>query len=189
MATKLAWTDFSTEGNTRYEPKRKNNWYVSFSNIPGGGTIETVQVKSTGLPGGSFSEIEMKYMNSKYFFPGIWTWDTIEMTLRDFVGRNTTQTIYNWFKHAYNPENGGLNYTSNVKKTITIHVLDTNGNELDKWHLVGAWLQSAKWGEATYDDEQPRELSITIRYDYAMHDAIDVTTDQTSATPVATVTE
>jgi len=38
---------------------------------PGSNTIEAVEIKSTGLPGGEFSEIEIKYMNSKYYFPGV----------------------------------------------------------------------------------------------------------------------
>lgn len=165
---KLAWTHFNLTTNGTYEPKRKNNWYATIQTA-NGELLETIQIKSTGLPGGSFSEVEMKYMNSKYYFPGIWTWDTVEMTLRDFIGKNTTQSIYEWFLYTYNPKKGGLNYGVNVKKTINIYLLDTNGIKTDEWTLHGAWLQAAKWGEATYDDEQPREITVTIRYDYATH--------------------
>ena len=90
---KLAHIEFAKNLDGRWQPKRKNNWYVQLE-TPGQKTINTVAIKSTGLPGGSFTEVTIDYMNSKYYFPGKWEWNTIQMTMRDFVGESTAQAIY-----------------------------------------------------------------------------------------------
>lgn len=164
----LSHQQFVTDSNGAYQPKRKNNWYMELT-PPGTNTIEAVEIKSAGLPGGEFSEIEIKYMNSKYFFPGIWTWDTIEVTLRDFVGSNhsTTEKLYNWFLNNYNPINGSQNMGNQIKSEISINLLSPRGEVIETWTLKGAWLKGAKWGDVSYDEDGPRELTVTIRYDYA----------------------
>jgi len=164
----LSHQKFVVDNVGEYQPKRKNNWYMQIT-PPGSTTIQAVEIKSAGLPGGEFSEIEIKYMNSKYYFPGIWTWDTIEVTLRDFVGSrySTTEKLYNWFLNNYDPQTGGQNMGTQIKTPISIKLLSPRGELIETWTLNGAWLKAAKWGDVSYEEDGPRELTVTIRYDYA----------------------
>jgi hypothetical protein len=166
---KLHHTPFASDQIGQWQPKRKNQWYVELQ-PPAGNALESIMVKSAGLPGGSFTEIAIDYMNSKYYFPGKWEWETIQMTLRDFVGNSATQKLYDWFLHIYNPETGGQNMGGEIKRNVSIKLLDPRGNLVETWTLVGAWPSAMNWGEGglAYDDDGERELSVTFRFDYAV---------------------
>lgn len=165
---KLNHTGFAVEGTGAYQPKRKNQWYVEL-NVWNSTVIDSLLIKSTGLPAGSFTEVTVDYINNKYYFPGKWEWDTIQMTLRDLVGNSSTQKLYDWFLHIFNPETGGQQMGGELKKNVAIKLLDPRGNLLETWTLVGAWPQAINWGEGglAHDDDAERELSVTFRYDYA----------------------
>jgi hypothetical protein len=162
---KLAHIEFAKNLDGRWQPKRKNNWYVQLE-TPGQKTINTVAIKSTGLPGGSFTEVTIDYMNSKYYFPGKWEWNTIQMTMRDFVGESTAQAIYDWHRHIFNPETGAQNMGGDVKRSISLNMTDPRGNVIETWELVGAWPQAVEWGDVAYDDDGEREITVTWRYDF-----------------------
>ncbi len=134
---KLAHTAFTNDQTGEWQPKRKNQWYVELQPL-GSNSIESMAVKATGLPGGSFTEVTIDYLNSKYYFPGKWEWETVQMTLRDFVGHSTTQKLYDWFMGIYNPQTGGQNMGDRVKRNVAIKLLDPRGNLVETWTLVGA---------------------------------------------------
>jgi hypothetical protein len=160
----LKWDSFIVDGN--YQPKRKNQWYIQFDT---GLAIETAMLKSSGLPSGSFGVIEVDYINQKHYFPGKWSWDEIEMSLRDFVGHSTAQVIYNWWRsNMYNPETGVQAYGNIVKKSVDIFLMAPDGNVIETWTLMGAFPIKVDWGDdLDYKEEGERTLNITWRYDRA----------------------
>lgn len=148
-----------------YQPKRKNQWYISFETDFG---IQSFALKTTGLPGGEFAEITVDYINNKYYFPGKWTWNEIEVTLRDFIGVDTAGALYKWFRTCFNPQTGEQALAAGMKQTITIHLLDPQGNEIEQWSLVGAWPKKFNWGDGMdYSSDEIRELTMGFRYDHA----------------------
>jgi hypothetical protein len=167
----LNWDNFLCREDGVYQPKRKDQWYVEFAGPEG---IQKAALKSTGLPGGSFNNIEVDFINLKYNFPGKWTWDTVEMTLRDFVGQNTTALIYNWWRSSvFNPQTGKQAYGNILKTDITIILLSPAGEEIEKWTLVAAYPEAVKYGDVDYSDDGERELNVTWRYDRAEHASLD----------------
>jgi len=163
---RLTNISISNDSTGIYQPKRKNQWYVEIA-PPNSTNFTTFAIKSTGLPGGTFNEVVIDYMNSKFYFPGKWEWETISMTLRDFIGENSSQKLYDWFTSQFSPEKGGQAMGGEVKSNIIISLLDPRGSVIERWTLMGAFLKEAKWGDLDYSDDGERELTITIRYDYA----------------------
>ena len=42
------------------------------------------------------------------------------------------------------------------------------GDVVEEWELKGAYIKSADFGELSFEDITPVEISLTLRYDYAI---------------------
>jgi len=152
-------------------PKRKNLWYVEF---PVEHEIKKFALKTTGLPGGEFAEITVDYINNKFYFPGKWTWNEVEMSFNDYFGSNVSQELYKWFKASFNPSTGEQPMAEGLKKTISIITLGPDGEEIEKWHLKGAWPKKFEWGDGLdYSSDDPRTMTVSFRYDYAEFESLN----------------
>jgi len=167
-------------GTGKFQPKRKNQWVMEFPTDTG---IESIDIKTTGLPGGAFGETVLDYINQKYYFAGKWEWETIPITLWDYIGDSTSKKLYDWYLSNYNPATGKQAYGSNVKKNINIVLLDPEGSELERWVLKGAWPQSFKWGELDYSDAELRTLELVLRYDRPELEVSEVSDDARTESP------
>ena len=169
----LVWDNFMSITDGVYQPKRKNQWYIRFAGL---NRIETAMLKTSGLPSGSFGVIEVDYINQKYYFPGKWSWDEIEMSLRDFTGKSTAQAIYDWWKaNMYNPDTGKQGYGNVVKKSVEIILMSPAGEDLEKWILTGAFPIKVDWGDdLDYKEEGERTLNVTWRYDRAELEPMEI---------------
>ena len=59
-------------------------------------------------------------------------------------------------------------YSDFYKKDITFNVLGPVGDIIEEWTLKGAFIQSANFGDMSFEDSAPVEISLTLRYDYAI---------------------
>ena len=51
---------------------------------------------------------------------------------------------------------------------VNITQLDANGEEIEKWTMHNAFVTDVKFGDLAYGDDELTELSLTLRYDWAM---------------------
>ena len=42
------------------------------------------------------------------------------------------------------------------------------GDVVEEWELKGEYIQSANFGDMAFDSSDPVEISLTLRYDYAI---------------------
>ena len=42
------------------------------------------------------------------------------------------------------------------------------GDIVEEWTLKGAWCQAVNFGDVTFEDSTPVEISVTLRYDFAI---------------------
>ena len=60
-----------------------------------------------------------------------------------------------------NPKSGELiNHTFNLVGPV--------GDVVEEWELVGAYIQTANFGDLSFEDSTPVEITCTLRYDYAV---------------------
>lgn len=50
---------------------------------------------------------------------------------------------------------------------IEIQQLDSNGQVIEVWKLNNAWIKEVNFGELDYTSEDPVEISLKLRYDWA----------------------
>jgi hypothetical protein len=56
-----------------------------------------------------------------------------------------------------------------LKQNVLIQMLTPNGEVNEKWTLVNPIIRSIKFGDLTYDSDDPVEYQIEIAYDYALY--------------------
>ena len=147
---------------TPFEPKLKNRFVMSIDGIP------AYLIKTAARPSITFEEVELNHMNVKRFVKGKGTWDTIEITLYDPVVPSAAQAIMEWIRLSHESVTGRDGYSDFYKKDIQFQVLGPVGDVVEQWTLKGAWIQPATFNDLDFSSSDPVEISLTLRYDYAI---------------------
>ena len=147
---------------TPFEPKLKNRFVMSIDGIPG------YLIKTANRPSITFEEVELNHMNVKRFVKGKGTWETLEFTMYDPVVPSGAQSIMEWVRLHHESVTGRDGYSDFYKKDIDIQVLGPVGDIVETWKLKGAWIQAANFNDLDFSSSDPVEISVTLRYDYAI---------------------
>ena len=154
------------------DPKRQYRFKVDIG-ISG---VKPYVVKKVDKPSYAITEAEHKYLNHTYYYPGRVTWNAITMTLvdpggGDDVARSLTKLIQD---SGYNPQNASTSQQTMSKKSavanlgsVVITQLDANGNPLETWTLINAWINDVKYGDLAYDGDELTEVTLSFKYDWA----------------------
>jgi hypothetical protein len=134
----------------------------------------TKQVVSTGRPTVNFEEIDIPIYNSRAYLAGRHAWEPIELVLREDVNGRVQKLVgeqlqkqFDFFEQS--SAASGIDY----KFTTRIEILDGgNGantpNILETYELYGCFVQNANYGEVAYANNEPVQVTLSIRYDNAI---------------------
>ena len=147
---------------TPFEPKLKNRYVMSIDGIP------SYLIKTAARPSISFEEVEPNHMNVKRYVKGKATWETIEITLYDPVVPSGAQAVMEWVRLHHESVTGRDGYSDFYKKDIDIQVLGPVGDVVEQWKLKGAFITAANFNDLDFSSSDPSEISVTLRYDYAI---------------------
>jgi hypothetical protein len=146
--------------------------------------IPTYTIKTTDRPQISVGEAKHEFFVHDFYFPGRVTWNELSITLIDPIDVNTSKKLLDFIKSSgyvtpsdFSETPGDVNYN---KKTlskrafvstvgqITIQTLDSDGNVIETWELKNPWIKSVNYNNMGYGDEGLVELSLGLRYDWAV---------------------
>ena len=96
------------------------------------------------------------------------TFNTIQVTLHDPIAPSGAQQIMEWVRLHYESVSGRSGYADFYKRDIQLKLLDPIGTVIELWDIKGAFITEANFGELTYEDAAPAELSLTLRFDNAV---------------------
>ena len=147
---------------TPFEPKLKNRYVMAIDGIP------AYLIKTANRPSISFEEVELNHMNVKRYVKGKASWETIEVTLCDPIVPSAAQAVMEWVRLSHESVTGRDGYSDFYKKDVNIKVLGPVGDVVEQWTLKGAWIQSANFNDLDFASSDPVEISVTLRYDYAI---------------------
>ena len=147
---------------TDFEPKLKNRFIM---NIDG---INAYLIKTMSRPTLESEEVELAHMNTTRYVKGKSKWSTIDITLYDPIVPSAAQQVIEWVRLHHESVTGRDGYSDFYKKDITFNLLDPVGAVVEEWELKGAYIQSANFGDLAFDSSDPVEISLTLRYDYAI---------------------
>ena len=162
------WTDA-----TNKDPKRQYRFLVTMGNMPNGATWYAKTVKKPEI---TITNVEHNFLNHKFYYPGRAEWAEVTITLVDPVSpdaaANTAAIIRN---SGYTPPMNVNDVTTMSKQravaalgTVVISQIDSEGNALETWTLWNPFIISATFGDLDYSGDDLTEISIGIRYDWAI---------------------
>lgn len=130
--------------------------------------------KSVTQPSPDVSMSEHQLINHKIKYPGIVTWNDIEITMvdpdKDFaVGfKQLNKLIGSGYYPT--PSDGSVD---GIKKNmfpgedIIITKLDAGGKTVETWKLINPFIKSIKYGDLSYSEDELLDIVITVAYDSA----------------------
>ena len=147
---------------TPFEPKLKNRYIMSIDGIP------AYLIKTANRPSITFEEVELNHMNVKRYVKGKATWETVAFSLYDPVVPSAAQSVMEWVRLSHESVTGRDGYSDFYKKDVDVQVLGPVGDIVEQWKLKGSWIQSANFNDLDFASNDPVDIEVTLRYDYAI---------------------
>ena len=149
-------------------PKRQYRWLMNIGGIP------QWIIKKVNKPSFSINEAKHSYLNHTFYYPGRVEYEKSSITLVDPVSPDATAIMMKLLEASgYSIPNTG-NVTQTISKknatsalgNVTISQLGAEGEAVDQFTFINAWLSSAKFGDLDYESDNLIALQIEIRYDF-----------------------
>ena len=147
---------------TPFEPKVKHRFIMYIEGVP------AYLIKAAARPQITFEEIALDHINVKRYVKGKGDWQTLSVTLYDAIVPSGAQAVMEWVRLHKESVTGRDGYSDFYKKDVTINVLGPVGDKVEEWTLKGAWIQEANFGEMAWETNEPMDITLTLRYDYAI---------------------
>ena len=147
---------------TPFEPKIKNRFIMYVEGVP------AYLIKAAARPQITFEEIALDHINVKRYVKGKGDWQTLDITLYDPIVPSGAQAVMEWVRLHKESVTGRDGYSDFYKKDVTINVLGPVGDKVEEWTLKGAWIKDANFGELAWESNDPADIVLTLRYDYAI---------------------
>ena len=161
-------------------PKLKYRFRVVFENfgVSTPRTELTKQIMTAQRPTVSFEEIKIPIYNSTLKLAGKYTWNDVEIALRDDAGGNVQKLVgeqlqkqLDFYEQA--SAAAGIDY----KFTTKIQILDGGNGAaqpvvLETWELYGCYIKQANYNNLDYSSNEPVQVTMSVTYDNALQTPI-----------------
>jgi hypothetical protein len=144
-----------------WEPKKKHQFIMVIQGIP------AYLIKTSAKPEIDNGEVTLDHINVQRYVKGKSKWNALDITLYDPIVPSAAQAVMEWVRLHHESATGRDGYSSFYKKEIRLRQLSPLGEIIEEWILNGAYIQSAKFGDVDWSAEDPVEISMTLRYDWA----------------------
>ena len=147
---------------TPFEPKVKNRFIMYVEGIP------AYLIKAVARPQITFEEIALDHINVKRYVKGKGDWQLLNITLFDAIVPSGAQAVMEWVRLHKESVTGRDGYSDFYKKDVTFNVLGPVGDKVEEWTLKGAFIKDANFGEMNWETNEPADITLSLRYDYAI---------------------
>ena len=143
----------------KFEPKRKNRWIFALEGI------DSFLIKTAARPSVTIEEQEIQFMNSRRYVAGKANFDALSVTLHDPIAPSGAQQVMEWVRTHYESVSGRAGFADFYKRDCQLKLVDPIGTVIELWDIKGCFLTNAGFGDLSYEDGAPMEISLTIRFD------------------------
>lgn len=158
-------SDLLLKAPLEYEPLRKNRFLIRFPSDLG---IMEWWVSNAARPTINMNAVEIPFINTSTWVVGRYTWDSIQVTLRDPIGPSASQAVMEWVRLASESVTGRQGYAIAYKRNLVMEMLDPTGTAISQWVIVNAMPTTVSFGDLAYDDDALATIDITIQPDYCI---------------------
>ena len=157
-------------------PKLKYRFRVLFTGFGVDTTTElTKQVMTCGRPGVTFENVELSIYNSKVNYAGRYTWDDVQIVLRDDANNTVSKLVGQQIQKQFDFfEQSSAATGGDYKFQTQIDILDGgNGSQhapsvLESFVMYGCYLQHTQYQQGDYKTSDPMDITLTLKYDNAL---------------------
>ena len=130
--------------------------------------------KSVSKPTYEISKHEYTLINHKFKYPGIASWKDITIKFIDYKdelslsGPTKMHSLIQYLRessYSFNSPDGIAK--DKLIRNYIIEQLDPDGQVLEKWTLINAFVINIETSELSYEDENLTEITLTVTYDTA----------------------
>ena len=158
-------SDMLTKMPLYYEPLKNNRWIMRFPSDLG---INEWTLVSASRPHIQQSAKEIQFLNTSTWVLGRYTWQSINVTLRDPIGPSASQAVMEWVRLHSESITGRQGYAAGYKRDIELEMLDPTGVVVQKWILKNCMVSDANFGNLSYSDDEVSQITMTIQPDYCV---------------------
>ena len=181
---------------TALDPKRQFKFRLSFTGPILNSPDTKFLAQSADRPVWTISgETKVDFLDKSFNFPGKVKWNDVKVKFVDSAGadKNVSKQSYEYLAKTGWLKPGGLaggatfnpgsltpaNYTTigkvsavNSAGSVTIEVLDSGGNAVDKWTLNNAFITTVALNNLDYAAEGILTAEYTFKYDWADYNGV-----------------
>ena len=147
---------------TSFEPKMSNRFIMYIEGIP------AYLVKAANRPEIANGKVTIDHINVRRYVKGRSEWSSLTISLYDPVVPSAAQAAMEWVRLHHESVTGRDGYSDFYKKDITFNSLGPVGDKVEEWTLKGAFITDANFNELDYSSSDVVDISLTLRYDYAI---------------------
>lgn len=135
----------------------------------------TLAAKQVSPVGGTVDDIVVERINDRLYYPGKASFDELTVTFDNLYLKNTTPTLWEWFKTIYDPLSGDMtklaapggpgNRTFKANK-LTVIELDNTRNPLAYVEVYGVYPKAVRFSEKNYSTNEFSTIEVTFRFDF-----------------------
>jgi hypothetical protein len=142
----------------------------------------TRQVVDVTRPNLTFEQITIDAYNSRTYLAGKHTWEPITLTVREDANNNIQKIVgqqlqrqFDFFEQASAVAGGTYKFQTRIEILDGGNGSNNAANVIDRYHLVGCYVESANYNTLNYSTNDPVTIALTIRYDNAIQYGADGT--------------
>ena len=148
-----------------HEPLRKNRFIYRFPTDLG---ISEWTIASGKRPSIKQGSTEIQFLNTSTYVAGRYTWDSMQVTFRDFISPSTSQALMEWIRLCSESASGRQGYAAGYKRDVELELLDPTNVVIQKWILRNCWISDCDYGNLAYNDDSIADITATLVMDYAI---------------------
>lgn len=158
------------------QPKLKNLWRVTFTNLGGGADSQplSMQAISVTRPKLTFEEVPLHRYNSIAYVAGKHSWADLTLIVQDDIGGTAASIVQAQITKQQQLIGAGAQWLAKASegslyKFVTVlDLMDGNDQVVESWIVEGCWLKDTDWDTMEYASaNDPIKITMTVRFDHA----------------------
>ena len=158
-------SDLLIKAPITYELLRKNRFLLRFPSDLG---IQEWWVSNCSRPSINQTATEIPFLNTSNYVLGRYTWDEINLTLREPIGPSASQAVMEWVRLHSESVTGRQGYAVAYKRDLILEMLDPTGTTVSQWIIKESMITSAKFSALDYSGDDLATIDLTIRPFYCI---------------------
>jgi hypothetical protein len=150
----------------QYEPLKQNRFLLRFPSDLG---IQEWWVSTANRPQINIEKTEIPFLNTKTYVAAKYSWQPIQVTLRDPIGPSASQAIMEWVRLHAESATGRMGYAAGYMRDVEIEMLDPTGVTVSKWICKNCMLSdTVNFGELSYASSDLANITFSMQPQYCI---------------------